>query len=116
MTVSRPGNWEASPQRFARDRDAAVEYCELCFVPSAPDHLQLVEPAKRRLLCVCRGCGIPLGDRTNNRYHRVPRRVQKLADLRLTDAERDALGIPIGLAFFCQATVAPAARPSRSQG
>ena len=35
MTVRRKGNWVASPQRFARDRDAAAEYC-LAFYPG-PD-------------------------------------------------------------------------------
>ena len=106
MSVSRPGNWVASLQRFARDRDAAAEYCELRSVPFPPDHLPLVEPAKRHLLCICRGCDIRLGDRTNNRDRRVPRRTQRLADFRLTGAEWDALGIPIGLAFFCQVTAA----------
>ena len=105
MTVSsRPGNWVASLQRFARDRHAAAEYCELCSVPLPPDHLHLVEPTKRRLLCVCRACDLLLGDNKDNGYRRVPRRAEKLENFQMTDAEWDALGIPIGLAFFCQGT------------
>jgi hypothetical protein len=104
MTASRPGNWVASLQRFARERHAVAEYCELCSVPLPPDHLHLVEPAKRRLLCVCRSCDVLLGDSADNKYRRVPGRAQKLENIRLTDAEWDALGIPIGLAFFYQGT------------
>jgi hypothetical protein len=104
MAVGRPGNWVASLQRFARDRHAAAEYCELCSVPLPPDHLHLVEPAKHRLLCVCRSCDILLGESAGNKYRRVPRRAQKLDNFHLTDAEWDAFGIPIGLAFFCQGT------------
>jgi hypothetical protein len=100
MTVDRPGNWVASLQRFARDRHVTAEYCELCSVPLPPDHLHLVEPAKRRLLCVCQVCDILLGEGADNRYRRVPRRARKLENFRMTDAEWDALGIPIGLAFF----------------
>ena len=100
MAVSGPGNWVASLQRFARDRSAAAEYCELCSIPLRPDHPHLVEPAKRRLLCVCRGCDILLGDCTDIRYRRVPRHSRMLDNFLLKDAEWDALGIPIGLAFF----------------
>jgi uncharacterized protein DUF5947 len=106
MTISGPGNWVANLQRFARDRHAVAEYCELCSVPLPTDHPHLVEPTARRVLCVCRGCDILLGDSADNTYRRVPRGARMLENFRLTDAEWDALGIPIGLAFFCQETAA----------
>ena len=40
------------------------------------------------------------------RYRRVPRRIQALADFRLTDATWDALQLPIDLAFFVHSTPA----------
>jgi hypothetical protein len=104
MTISGPGNWVANLQRFARDRRAVAEYCELCSIPLPTDHHHLVEPTARRLLCVCPGCDILLGDLADHKYRRVPRRARMLENFRLTDAEWDALGIPIGLAFFCQET------------
>jgi hypothetical protein len=90
----------ASLQRFALDRGTAAEYCELCSVPLRPDHPHLVEPARRRLLCVCRGCETLLGDCLDTRYRRVPRHSRILENFLLTDADWDALGIPIGLTFF----------------
>jgi hypothetical protein len=100
VTVNGPGNWVASLQRFASGRSAAVEYCELCSVPLPADHSHLVEPAKRRLLCVCRGCHILFGDRADTRYRQVPGHSQVLENFLLSDADWDALGLPIGLAFF----------------
>jgi hypothetical protein len=99
------GNWVARLQQFARvPKKAAEEYCELCAAPIAPDHAHLTEPAKRRLLCVCRGCALLLGNREDRKYIRVPEQARILADFRLSDAEWDALGIPIGLAFFFHST------------
>jgi hypothetical protein len=100
VTVKGSGNWVTNLQRFARARGPAAEYCELCSVPLGADHPHLVEPAKRRLLCVCRGCHILLGDRADSRYRQVPEHSRVLKNFLLTDADWDALGIPIGLAFF----------------
>ena len=100
VSVRGPGNWVASLQRFARDRSTAAQYCDLCSVPLHPDHPHLVEPAKRRLLCVCRGCDTLLGDIADTRYRRVPQHSRTLENFLLTDGDWDALGIPIGLAFF----------------
>jgi hypothetical protein len=40
------------------------------------------------------------GNRDDGRYRLVPEEIRVLDDFRLSDAEWDALGIPIGLAFF----------------
>ena len=45
-----------------------------------------------------------LGDREDRKYVRVPKEARRLAGFRLSDAEWDALGIPIGLAFFFEST------------
>ena len=97
---TRPGNWVANVQRFVRPREVAGDQCELCSALIAADHRHLVEPATRRLLCVCGGCATLLGNRDDNRYRAVPETVRRLENFRMTDAEWEAFGIPIGLAFF----------------
>lgn len=108
MDVStRPRNWVARVQRFVRGvrvASADAEQCELCAQKIPTEHAHLVEPERHRLLCVCRACDTLLGDRQDRKYVRVPRTARMLADFRLSDAEWDALGIPIGLAFFFHST------------
>ena len=101
---TRPGNWVTNVQRFARPREVAEDRCELCSASIAADHRHLVEPAKRRLLCVCRACATLLGNRDDNRYREVPEHARRLENFCLTDAEWDAFSIPIGLAFFVHST------------
>jgi Family of unknown function (DUF5947) len=98
------GNWVTKVQRFARPRKVAEEHCELCATPISTDHRHLVEPSKRRLLCVCRACASLLANREDNRYREVPQTARRLENFQMTDAEWDAFGIPIGLAFFIQST------------
>jgi len=102
---SQPGNWVAKVQRFVRPREVAAEdTCNLCAAPLAANHPHLVEPAKHRLLCVCRSCATLLGNRDDDRYREVPDEVRRLEDFRMTDAEWDTFAIPIGLAFFVHST------------
>jgi hypothetical protein len=102
---TQPGNWVANVLRFVRPRDVAAEdYCNLCSAPLAANHPHLVEPAKHRLLCVCRGCATLLGNRDDNRYRTVPEYARRLENFRMTDDEWEAFAIPIGLAFFVAST------------
>jgi Family of unknown function (DUF5947) len=101
---TRPGNWVTNVQGFVRPREVAEDQCELCSAPIAADHRHLVEPAKRRLVCVCRACATLLGNRDDNRYREVPETVRQLENFRMTDSEWEAFGIPIGLAFFVHST------------
>jgi hypothetical protein len=104
---TRPGNWVAKIQRFVRRREAdgqAVEQCELCSAQIPPRHPHLVEPARHRLMCACQACGMLLGNRDDGKYRLVPEEIRILDDVRLSDAEWDALSIPIGLAFFFYST------------
>ena len=100
----RPGNWVTNVQRFARPREVAEDRCELCSASIAAEHRHLVEPAKRRLLCVCRACAALLGNRDDNRYREVPEAVRQLENFCMTDSDWEAFGIPIGLAFFVHST------------
>lgn len=96
-----PGNWVASVWRFARSRgSAALESCELCGAPIGASHRHLAEPGKHRLLCVCGACAALSGEDGNGLYRSVPGYAQRLEAFHMTDAGWDALGIPVGLAFF----------------
>lgn len=78
------------------------ERCDLCGSDVGAEHEHLLDVAERRLLCACGACAI-LFERTTTR-RRVPRHVRLLTDFRLSDAQWDALGIPISLAFFVNST------------
>lgn len=83
-------------------RPRAVERCDLCGSDVGAEHEHLLDVADRRLLCACGACAV-LFERTTTRK-RVPRRVRLLEDFQLSDAQWDALGIPINLAFFVEST------------
>lgn len=91
----------AALRRFTRP-EPAIERCGLCGDPLPPEHAHLCEPAARRLVCACRACALLLGSETG-RYRRVTSRVEMLPDLRLTDEQLTAMGVPVGLAFFYRA-------------
>jgi hypothetical protein len=96
-------NGFAALQRFAR-RPAAAERCDLCGAPLPEEHDHLLELEKRRLVCACQPCGILFSDlfsdRPGRRFRRVPARVRRLADFRLTDGQWESLLVPINMAFF----------------
>lgn len=92
------GNWARKLRRFVSPPEA--EHCELCGIAIPAAHAHLIEVAQRRLLCVCPACAGSAG----GVYRRVPVEARALADFQLSDAEWDALGIPIGLAFFFHST------------
>ena len=96
-----PGNWAKRLRDFARGaRAQEEEKCELCSAPIPFGHSHLAEPSDHRLLCVCQGCDMLLGDRADRKYVRVPQDAELIEDFHIHDAEWDSLGIPIGLAFF----------------
>jgi hypothetical protein len=104
---TRTHNWVAKIQRFVRRREVdgqSLEQCELCGAPIPPHHRHLVQPAKHQLMCACQACEMLFGNRDDGRYRLVPEEIRVLDDFRLSDAEWDALGIPIGLAFFFSST------------
>ena len=86
-------------RRFARPRPN-VERCELCGGAIAFDHPHLLDRRSRQVACSCDACAILFADQQNTRFLRVPRRVLKLRDFSFSDAEWDAMTLPIGLAFF----------------
>src|SRR5262249_28841581 len=91
-------------RRFGRRRSTS-EQCDFCSRVLADDHQHLIEPATRRLMCVCDACAV-LFQAGHAKYKRVPRRGRCLPDFQLTDDRWDSLLIPIGLAFFSSSSPA----------
>jgi hypothetical protein len=75
----------------------------------APAHRHLVEPANRRLLCACESCVAKIAVASNSEYRVVPNGARLLPDFHMTDAEWDALRLPIDMAFLFDST--PDGRP-----
>ena len=86
-------------RQFARKRRAG-EVCELCSSGLTTEHQHLIEPAVRKLVCVCEACAILFSSQTSSRFRRVPRRIRFLPGFRMSDAQWEGLMIPIELAFF----------------
>jgi hypothetical protein len=92
----------AALRRFVRAQP--VEICEFCGTPIASWHGHVVEPAARRVFCACLICEEAVTGRPDGNYRRIPDRVEKLADFRLSDPEWHSLGLPIELAFLFHST------------
>ncbi|MEY9877266.1 hypothetical protein ABH931_006790 [Streptacidiphilus sp. MAP12-33] len=104
MTAPHPAAAAARSglRRFTGPRPPAVERCELCAAPVAPEHRHLVDLDRRALACACPACAA-LFDRDGSggiRYRAVPRRY--LADRAnpLDETAWALLRIPIGVAFL----------------
>jgi hypothetical protein len=81
-----------------------TERCELCGAVVGATHDHLVDPRARELKCACGACAtLFTGD--SQRWKRVLRRAERLAEFRLSDTAWDGLGIPIRLAFFFRSSV-----------
>jgi Family of unknown function (DUF5947) len=87
-------------QNLARRQDRQVERCELCHGDLHDEHPHLIELAQRRIVCSCDACAMLFTGRAGAKYRRIPRQARLLANFQMTDAEWDALMIPINLAFF----------------
>jgi hypothetical protein len=90
-------------RRFTRPR-APVERCDLCAREIGVEHEHLIDPAERRLACACGPCAVLFSGQAGTRLKRVPREVRALDDLSLSDAQWEALRLPIDLAFFYEST------------
>ena len=86
-------------RQFARKRRVG-EVCELCSSELVTEHQHLIEPAARKLVCVCDPCTILFSSQASSRFRRVPRRIRFLPGFQISDAQWEGLMIPIELAFF----------------
>jgi len=101
--LSPPQRAFATLRGLAKKR-ALAEVCELCSAPLAGDHQHLIEPGARKLLCACDACALLFSAQNGTRYKRVPRRARHLTDFNLTEAQWDALMLPINMVFFFRST------------
>jgi azurin len=87
---------------IARARVAAEEACEICAVRIAAEHQHVVDVRDRRLLCACRPCYLLFvhAGAAQGRYRAVGDRTVTLDGAAFDGPAWDALGIPVGLAFF----------------
>src|SRR5271157_1520389 len=90
-------------QQFAR-RERPLERCELCSIGLRSDHPHLIELAQRKILCTCEACAI-LFSGQGVKFKRIPRRVRSLPGFHLSDAEWNALMVPINMAFFFKSSL-----------
>jgi hypothetical protein len=81
-------------------RSINVERCELCSATLGPEHDHLFELDPRRLVCACPPCALLFSSRDAPKYRRIPRSMQLLADIRVSDEQWEGLHLPINLAFF----------------
>jgi uncharacterized protein DUF5947 len=96
--------------------EPAVERCEFCAVDIGERHGHVADVAQHRLLCVCRPCYLlfaPQGS-GGGRYRGVGEDVRRVADLDVSEAQWDALRIPVDLAFFFRQTLRGASSPDSS--
>lgn len=97
-------------RRAAREREEALERCDLCGAPIAADHRHLLDVADRELMCACRPCAL-LFDREaagagGRHYRLVPDRRLRVDDLALDDVTWADLRLPVDMAFFFRSTPA----------
>jgi hypothetical protein len=76
--------------------------CELCAGPLEEPHGHVVDTTDRRLLCTCYACTLLFAapGAAQGRFRIVPKRYAVIPAPLFSEAQWDALGIPIGLAFF----------------
>lgn len=98
------GSVPAGLRRFleARPAPAPGERCEMCAEPIGTEHAHLADLRNRSVLCACRGCyllfttdGAAVG-----RYRAIPERYLYDPAFAMTDAQWDALQIPVRMVFF----------------
>jgi hypothetical protein len=95
-------------RQFTRSRRVSsepLERCELCSAGLAHEHPHLVELATRTIICACDPCALLFDNASVGKYKRVSRRVLRLADFEVTDAQWDGLLIPINMAFFFRSSL-----------
>jgi hypothetical protein len=90
IQIVRPSELQSTSHEPARE-----PHCELCRSPLTGEHAHLVDVESRRLLCACAMCRTVGG-----RYRLVPSRYVHSPSMRITPAQWESLGLPVGLVFF----------------
>ncbi|MDQ2765600.1 MAG: DUF5947 family protein [Gemmatimonadota bacterium] len=80
------------------------ERCEFCGEPLAESHSHVAHLETRGMSCACRPCYLLFTTRgaAGGKYVAIPDRYLAARDLGFTNAQWDALQIPVGIAFLFQ--------------
>src|SRR5690349_15825385 len=89
-------------RRLAQQR-RDVEQCEFCSLPVSSGHRHLLEIATRKIVCACDPCALRF-ENVIGRWKLIPRDARLLPDFKMTDAQWDALALPIDLVFLFYST------------
>jgi hypothetical protein len=93
----------AAEHAAGRSSAAGEERCDLCAAPTPADHRHLLESGVDEVLCACRPCSLLFvrDAAAEGRYRLVPQRRTRLDPQSAPwPAVTEALGVPVGLAFF----------------
>lgn len=92
---------QRDPVPAAPERPAAP-VCEMCAEPIGDWHGHVVDTEGRGLMCTCRACTLLFTTEGagNGRFKAVPERYRRTAPVPLAEATWEAIGIPVGMAFF----------------
>ena len=105
-SIARRQGAFAALRRLARERSATEEEdCEFCSAALPSGHRHLLEVAARRIICVCDPCALRF-ENVIGRWKLIPRDARRLGGFQITDAQWDALALPINLAFLLQSSPA----------
>ena len=89
----------------ARERTVVeAERCELCSLSLPSEHRHLLETLSRKIVCACDPCALRFQNVVDGRFKLVPRDARALSNFQISDAEWEALALPINLAFFFYST------------
>lgn len=78
----------------------------MCSTELPAEHIHLIEPVGRQLVCACQACSMLFSSQAGTKYKRVPRRIRYLPNFQLSDAQWEDLSLPINMAFFFYSTPA----------
>lgn len=95
-------------RRAHRVSIAPESRCELCAQSIRDPHRHVVDLVDRRILCSCDACAVLFRDGGSRRHRTVPDRVLFDPSWTFASSDLDALGVPVGLAFFFRASKLPA--------
>jgi hypothetical protein len=91
----------AALRRISQRREDAQERCEICGAGLSDDHEHLYAVDQRQLVCSCAACAVISDVRSMKGGHRrVPRRYLALTHFKMSDAQWEALAIPVNMAFL----------------
>jgi hypothetical protein len=84
-------------QRARTEQPDPTERCDLCNAPVAAVHRHLLDTSRREVMCACQACSLLFspGGASEGHYRLVTRR-----RVRLSPVSTQAMGVPVGLAFF----------------